>query len=55
MFRDRWFIFRKTVVYTGMVQCAVRAEITIKDFYKIYKYKIFELFKYIDMNISISI
>jgi len=33
-----------------MVQYVLHAEIRIKGFYKIFKYKIFELFKYIDMT-----
>jgi len=45
MFRPQGFIFRKTVVRTGMVYCVVHGEITIKGIYKIYKYKIFELSK----------
>jgi len=40
------------VVYTVMVWCVLHAEITIKGFYKIPKYKLFELFKYIEMNIK---
>jgi len=54
MFRIRGIIFRKMVVHTSMVHYVLHAEITIKGFYKIYKYKIFELFKYIDMNIKHS-
>jgi len=54
MFRTRGFIFRKTVVYTDMLQYVLRAEITIRDFYKIPKHKIFEIFKYIDVNIKHS-
>jgi hypothetical protein len=42
------------VVRTGIVHNVVLAEITIKGFYKVSKYKIFELFKYIDMNIKHS-
>ena len=53
-FEAQGFIFRKTVVCTGMVQCAVHADITMKGFCKKSKYKIFELFKYIDMNIKHS-
>ena len=30
MFRSRGFIFRKAVVYTGMVQCVLHGEITTK-------------------------
>ena len=33
-------------VHTSMVHCVLHAEIKIKGFYKISKYKIFELFKY---------
>ena len=36
MFRTREFIFRKTFLRTVMVQCVLRAEITINDIYKIY-------------------
>ena len=48
VFRNQGFIFRKTVVYVGMVQRVLHAEITIKGIYKISKYNIFELLKYID-------
>jgi len=41
------------MVWYGMVWCALRAYITIKGFYGTPKYKIFELFKFIDMNIII--
>ena len=60
MFRPRGLIFSKTVVYTVMV-CTVRygtvryvlhAVITIKVFYKLPNYKIFGIFKYVDMNIK---
>jgi hypothetical protein len=37
-----------------MVQCVLHAEITLKGFYMISRYKIFELLKYIDMNIKQS-
>ena len=52
MFQTRGFIFRKMVVYTVKVWYVLRAEITIKGFYKISEYKIFGLFKYIDMNVK---
>ena len=39
-------------MYTVTIWCVLRAEITIKGFCKISKYKIFELFKCIDMNIK---
>jgi hypothetical protein len=54
MFQTQGFIFRKTVVYTGMVHCVLYAEITIKGFYEISKYEIYGLFKYIGMNIKYS-
>jgi hypothetical protein len=41
------------VLLLGMVHYVSRAEITIKGFYGITKCKIFELFKYTDMNIKI--
>jgi len=42
------------VVYTGVAYYVWHAEITTKGFYKISKYKIFELFQYIDKNIEHS-
>jgi len=39
-------------VYKVMLCYVLHAEITIKGFYKISKYKIFELFKYIVTNIK---
>ena len=53
MFRNRGFIFRKTVVYVGMVWCVLHTEITIKDIHNVSKYKIFELLKYIDTNMTL--
>jgi len=50
MFRNQRFIFRQRVVHAGM---ALYAEITIKGLYRISTYKIFELFRYTDMNIKI--
>jgi hypothetical protein len=52
MFRTRTFIFRKTVVVTGMVRYStVRyvlcAEITINSFHRLSQYNIFEVFTYI--------
>jgi len=41
-------------LHTGMVQYVAHAEITIKGVYKISKYKIIVLFKYIDKNIKHS-
>ena len=41
MFRKRGFIFRKTVVYTGMVQGVLYAEITIKTFIRYLSINIF--------------
>jgi len=41
MFRIRGFIFRKTVFCTVIVWYVLLADITIKVFYGIYKYKIF--------------
>jgi len=51
MFQTRWFIFKKTVVYTVMVYSILQAEVTIKAIYKIFMYKMFQLVKYIVMNI----
>jgi hypothetical protein len=39
-------------LWYGMVWYVLHIEITIKGFYMISKYKIFELVKYIDMNIK---
>jgi len=47
-------MFRQTVVRTGMVYCVLHAEITITEFYMILKYNIFDIFKYIYMNIKHS-
>jgi len=44
MYLTQGFIFRKTAVYTGMVQHVLRPVFTIKGFYKRSKYQIFELF-----------
>jgi len=41
-------------LYYGIVCCTVHAEITINGFYNIYKCKILEPFKYIDINIKLS-
>jgi len=42
------------VVYKVMLYYVLHAEITIKGSSKISKYKIFEIFKYNDMNIKHS-
>jgi hypothetical protein len=47
---NRGVFTKKTVVHTCMVYYILHAEIKIQGFYKISKYKIFELFKNIDMN-----
>ena len=52
MFRTRGFILRKTGAYTGMVKNVVRAEITLQPCYKRSRYKTFELFKFIDINMK---
>ena len=52
MFQTRAFIFMKMASYTDMVQYVLHTEITLKGFYKRYKHKTFELFKYSDMNIK---
>jgi len=54
MFRTRGFLFRKTVVHAGTLWYVVHAKITIKGFYKVPKYEIFELYKYIEINIKHS-
>jgi hypothetical protein len=38
----------------GMVYCVLHAEITIRGSYKKLRYKISELFKYVDMNVKPS-
>ena len=50
MFGDRVFIFRKAVVPASMLQYALHVKTAIKGYYKISKYKIFEPFRYIDMD-----
>jgi hypothetical protein len=44
MFLTRGLIFRKIVVHTGMVYYGLHAAVTIHGFYKLSKYKMFELF-----------
>ena len=52
MFEDWGFIFRKAVVPAVMLQYALHSEIEIKGCYKISKYKVFEPFIYIDMDLK---
>ena len=54
MFRSRRFNFGKVFVPTVTLKCVLHAEVTIKVFYKISKYNIFELCRYSDMNTQYS-
>jgi len=48
MFKTRGFIISKTAVYAVMIRYILHADITIQEFYKRYKYKMFYF-----LNISI--